>query len=139
MPEWIEDEIGLFANAGEVGGDIQIGPSYSRRYTFGPVGGRYMIVEEYRYAANDAAYRDSRAHEYYVQTQTMFLICTDLYDPGGSELDAEYVYDDSAFTYPTFGEANDAAYRGVEQSGLWTVRPWDPTEMLRDGRLKVDA
>lgn len=87
---WQEDERGLLADAGSVGGDAQVGPAYSRR--FWAAGTElFELVEVYGYAA-----RDREDAPVVVQLQWGYSICSDRNDPGGTEQWADYLYEDVA-------------------------------------------
>lgn len=88
MTGWQEDEKGLLEDAGDVGGDAQVGPAYSRR--FWAAGTElFELVEVYGYAA-----RDGEDAPLVVQLQWGYSICSDRNDPGGTEQWADYLYED---------------------------------------------
>jgi hypothetical protein len=127
---WREtDPNDMYEDAGHVGGDVQVGPAYSRRFTFGPVDGSYAAVTAYLYveAGND--------NRFSATTQTEFVLCTDLEDVGGSEIARDYTYEVGHLTYDTAAEADVDARAAMLRQGLWTVSDWDPTDNLRSGLL----
>ena len=141
-PTWWEDSPELMhEDHGQVGGDLQVGPAYGRRYVFGPVDGtdtRYFVVDESVYAVivGDAM---GEPHDpelpYGVEVQVHYSICTDFRDPGSSEIHADLIHesDSHPFMYETIEQADEAAKETIAKSGLWTVRDMDPTKMVRNG------
>ena len=143
LAAWREDPLGIIEDAGDVGGDVQAGPAFERRYIYGPVAGRYLIVTDYAYAADWTDYRDYPAEEdgeerpYVADEMTELLICTDLDDPGGTELDSRYDYGEgSMLGYETVEQATREARRMIGRSGLWMLESYDPTPDLQAGRLR---
>ena len=136
---WREDPLGIMEDAGDVGGDVQAGPAFSRRFVYGPVAGRYLVMTEYTYASDWRQVGDEREDEttYAADEQTELLICTDLDDPGGTELDTRYEYGEgSMLGYETIEEATEEARRMIGRFGLWILEGHDPTPDLIAGRLR---
>lgn len=105
---WQEDERGLLADAGSVGGDAQVGPAYSRR--FWAAGTElFELVEVYGYAA-----RDREDAPVVVQLQWGYSICSDRNDPGMTEQWADYLHEDVGL--PEQAEARAGYANAVEHA-----------------------
>ncbi len=77
-------------NAGDVGGDVQVGEAYNVRWQrMLPDGNTAMITESTYRALNDLNNPDGPTH---MERQTEYLVCSDPADPGSTELwsDARY-------------------------------------------------
>lgn len=137
--KWREDEVGMVGeeSAGGVGGDLQAGPAFSRRFIFGPVSDRYMVIDEYSYAeALEVDEEDSRHGGYGASEMRMISICTDLEDVGGSEISADVEHGPGGYlVYFEVEHATDAAKRLMERNDLETLQPYDPIEELVTGRI----
>lgn len=118
MLQWRKDD--TIYPAGDIGGDAQQSGGYSLR--FFAVGesddGLHAIVTVNTYAAIQMP------HRFYAETMIEYMICTDLDDPGGTEVSSQIEYEESIYDYPTIAEA-DAAAR--ELLSRWTVDDigWD--------------
>lgn len=155
MSTWIEDPTGLIEDAGDVGGDAQVGPAFERRFvnpelevyltpghprlpsTVGP-DRHYALVTVQTYAIrHDPTHDDGCVSvpcgcpegELDVQECIEWLVCTDPDDPGGTEVWSDCAYEHGKLdgTVITGGleEANQAARERVE---AWTpdlVGDWD--------------
>lgn len=89
---WIEDPQGLM-DEGSIGGDIQAGPAWGRRFV------RWMPTISKWALITDAFYRTEEENRDGTTTagicnQTEFLVCTDPTDPGGTEGYSDYTYED---------------------------------------------
>lgn len=102
-------------DAGDVGGDIQVGAAWSRRLVWSDDAGRplavgetatargmapsYAVIDETWYAVDvnlERSEEDRPAPEDYyydVQNQMWSCLCTDLDDVGGSEISSDYEYE----------------------------------------------
>lgn len=104
-------------DAGDVGGDIQVGAAWSRRLVWSDDVGRplpiradytsdgtdvhnvYAVIDETWYAVDvnlERSEEDRPAPEDYyydVQNQMWSCLCTDLDDVGGSEISSDYEYE----------------------------------------------
>lgn len=132
--EWQQHGDIAHAEGDMIGGDPQAGPSHSKRFVFGPVEGRHMVLTEYAYADHlpNGAYGTA--------TTTEMILCTDPDDPGSTELDADYWYDAaSALMYGTLDGADEAAQRYIERAGTHWFGSYDPSRELRKGRLNSTA
>lgn len=90
MTGWQEDEKGLLEDAGDVGGDAQVGPAYSRRFWATDVPSfLFESVDVFGYAA-----RHAEGAPTMVQLQWCYSICSDRNDPGGTEQWADYLCED---------------------------------------------
>jgi hypothetical protein len=85
---WIEKGV-LNEDAGDVGGDDQIGPAFARRFVNPDLPGRLVTV--CTYVVRDDM--DIRNGEWDVEEQIEYLICADMSDPGGTETWSEYSYE----------------------------------------------
>lgn len=115
---WRKDET-IFP-AGDVGGEEQVSEGYSVRFypVVEPVDGRHALITVNLYAAYGAEGR------YSAETQTEYMICTDLDDVGGTEEWSDIVYEDSVYDYPTVEEADAEAKRLIEvEDADWYI--WD--------------
>ncbi len=135
--KWREDEVGMLEDSGDVGGDFQAGPAFSRRFIFGPVCDRYMVIEEYAYAeALDVDEEDERHGGYGASEMTMISICTDLDDVGGSEIAADVEYGEGGYlVHFRIEDATAAAKRLMERNDLGILDHYDPTEELVTGKI----
>lgn len=123
---WTEDPVGLMEDAGDIGGDVQAGPAFERRFVLGPVTGgdltepQYLVVDVAAYASEWPTFvelgKDREGAEYGWDEQTQVTVCTDPSDPGGTEVWADIEYGTgSALTWPTIAEASADARRIIEQ------------------------
>lgn len=134
--EWREDDLGMLEDAGDVGGDLQAGPAFSRRFIFGPVEDNYMVIEEYAYAEElDVDEDDDRHGGFGASEMAMFTICTDLEDVGGSEVASDVHYGEGGYlVHDTVEKATAEARRLMERNDLPTY--YDPIEELAVGRFR---
>lgn len=113
---------------GDVGGDWQRGEGWNVRYVRegDPVDGKYAIVDENYYVEVIDRPGDSRDGAYVVTCQTMYAICTDIEDPGGSELWCDYEYDgeDDVRCHATL-EAAEASAKLLAESVTSDRILWD--------------
>lgn len=123
---WTQDGDDL--PGGDVGGDIQVGESLSRRYVpdAQPHDGTYAFITTYlypvQYDENDTTFAVQRMDEY--------VICTDPSDPGMSEVRSDYRYDEASGGYSTIDEA-EAALPGLLAQESGANFSWD-------GRSDID-
>lgn len=143
MSKWIEDDKGLIEDAGDVGGDIQVGPAFERRFInpelevyLNPDSPRlpmgvttdrhYALVTVQCYATKD---EDDPSGEYDVQERIEWLVCTDLDDPGGTEVWSDHKFEHGKLdgTVITGGleEANREAKARVEAWAPEYIGDWD--------------
>jgi hypothetical protein len=123
---WQPDGTGV-QPAGDIGGDIQAGDSYSVRFV--NPGLPHAIITYTAYPAGESG-PDSA--DFYVQAEIESLICEDPADPGSTETWSEVEYhrpDDEAW-YGTVTEAEEAARRAaaryLEYAGYldWNGEPF---------------
>lgn len=132
--EWAE--VGTLAeDSGSIGGDIQVGPSYSRRFVFGPVEGRYVVITDYVYPTRvDVHEDDSRYGTYGWDDYTEVLMCTDPEQPGDTAVDEHVMYGPGgALCYEQLSNATEAARQQAERMGPHVYEYYDPTEELKAG------
>lgn len=115
-------------DAGDVGGDIQRGAAWSRRFVWSDDNGRllpvgqtesipgavpvYAVIDENWYAVDvkETNEDDDETPVYDVQNQTCFILCTDPDNAGNTEEWSDYQYEfanDIGFT--TLEDANSEA------------------------------
>jgi hypothetical protein len=102
---WLDE--GVFTG-GTVGGD-GAGEAVTRRFTRRRADGTFAVVDSYYYPVNiGERFGEDRedADQFDVENLTTFTICTDLDDPGMTEVWSDSVYlFPSAFSYATEAEA----------------------------------
>lgn len=137
MTAWRETTSQIFRDAGDVGGDIQAGESYCRSYVFGPIEGRYLVVDEFTYPTFiEVPETDARHGKFGVDEQTSYTICTDPDDPGSTEVDSNVIYGEGdARIFETAEDAGRGAYRLLWRSGAQNFSHYNPTDELKAGRL----
>lgn len=97
-------------DAGDVGGDIQRGTAFARRFIWADEHGRplpfkhwssselvYALIEETYYAVDiketDPDDEDAEPIIYDIQNQTELMVCRDVEDPGSTETWCDYEYE----------------------------------------------
>lgn len=126
--------------AGSVGGDYQVSDGWNVRYTLqdGPDDGLHAIIDENFYV--ESQNRDG-AGPFYVTTQTMYQVCTDPEDPGGTEVYADYEYDgddDVLLYYDGDGlERAIASTRRLAELDRSDMFLWDGRTDIRHGHSLV--
>lgn len=89
-------------DAGSIGGDVQAGPAWSKRFDrWMPSIGKWAVINDsYYVAAEDRVVGTEDAGEFevaesheWVQRQLEILICRDPSDPGGTEEWSDYTYE----------------------------------------------
>lgn len=118
---WTPDGTGVQPN-GDIGGDGQVGDSYSVRYKL-PASPDALVTVSY-YAENLSAHRsvdvpsgdgmvraEQPPPEYAVTVQTELMVCDDPDDPGGTERWSDYRQETFPERYPTAEAATSAAVR----------------------------
>lgn len=121
-----------FADAGDVGGDYQLGPARSRQFAQKRDDGTYTVITEYAYttpgnlSAFDAGEFYGRRHGYSVCNQTEIMHCRDLEDIGGSEIHSDIEYDDVPYmTIATKRDADALARTFIQRLSIEHYG-WDP-------------
>jgi len=139
-------EIGtLIADAGDIGGDPQSGPSYSRRFQLEREDGLFANITTYAYATTEHREVDDDGFEtgevsyeedpdyilyntYYGFTdQVEYLICTDPEDLGGTEVNSDYTYneDTHVLTIATREDADQLARKSAEAENVEWYAGWN--------------
>jgi hypothetical protein len=86
---WREDPRGALTDGCDHGGDVQVSNAWHRRFVRRAADGTWQVVTVYFYRAAD----DNSVHDWgpvWLEEQREYLVCTDLTDPGGSEITSEY-------------------------------------------------
>jgi hypothetical protein len=130
--DWVRDQQGGgVLPGGDVGGDAQLGESFSVRFWHRDHPGA-MVGYRY-YAALDLDDLTS----VYVERQTEYLVCTDPTDPGGSEVWSDCRYEAVERDLGTVEAATAAARQAAEAHLVcdedWRGRP--PWESNSEGSL----
>jgi hypothetical protein len=127
-PQW--RELGeLTEDAGDVGGDIQIGAAPERRFTHATLPGRVVDVTAYPIKGDGSNPMPPEDAPIHVSWQRHLTTCGDITDPGGTEQWADVRYPEVpkefAGPYATVEEAEAAARRLVAE--------FDPSGIEWDG------
>lgn len=149
-PQW--RELGELAeDAGDVGGDIQIGAAPERRFTHATLPGRVVDVTAYPIKGDGSNPMPPEEAPVHVSWQHHLTICRDVADPGSTEEWADVRYpkvpEEYGGPYATVEEAEAAARRLVAEfdpSGIeWDGDPaWgadEPHGFTWDHVRRVDA
>lgn len=118
--EWLPDGTDTMCG-GPVGGDAQVGESFSIR--FRRADQPCAMITRTAYPASGTS---SCQEGFFVRVQTEWLVCRDPADPGGTEIWSDCLDDDKPGFYRTVTEAERAA-RQVAIALLHDDRPlaWD--------------
>ena len=106
--------------AGDVGGDVQVSDAWEARWQRQlPDGHTARVTRAYYVAADQVdGTADGPVH---LECQTEYLVCTDVSDPGGTEVWGDYTY--ATVPLPTRPDA-EAARRAVAAAGEPTDAEW---------------
>lgn len=127
-------EIGGLDDRNDVGGDVQDGKAYSRRFTRPAEEGEHHFVEISYFAARDDEFtRGARLDEYWVGLVVEYILCTDPRQAGDTELRSDGRGDDSDRKRHTFRTVRDAEKRAEKLARA--IRARDVDGMLRKVRL----
>jgi hypothetical protein len=136
-----EGEMGDFW--GSEGGDAQTGPTFSRRFRINREDGLFAFATASYYATTEYRELDDKGEEtgnqsydeddfdsfttfYDVQCQTEFLVCSDPDDLGGTEINSDYIYENSEpYTMSTHEEAVEASRRACLRESVGNYELWD--------------
>jgi hypothetical protein len=81
---WVEAYPHVPLDEGDVGGDVQDGPAWARRFVLWHQGtGLFAVLNVYHYAANDELLEGKGRR--WIERQTELMICRDYADPGSTE------------------------------------------------------
>jgi len=117
-PIWIRDQRGGgVLPGGDVGGDRQASESFSVRFHHRDHPG---VLVTYSYFA---AVDEENPAAITVQRDTEFMVCTDPYDPGGTEVWSAYRWTALQRGFATVQAATDAALE-TAQAHLVCEEPW---------------
>jgi hypothetical protein len=109
-------EVGdMVQDAGDVGGDIQIGAAPERRFTHATLPGRVVDVTAYPIKGDGSDPMPPEDAPIHLSWQAHMTICRDVTDPGGTEEWADVAYpnlpEEYTGTYATVEDAERAARR----------------------------
>ena len=129
MGEWLPDETGV-AHNDQDGDDQQVGQSYSVRFRRADLPG--AIITQTAYPVNVGS--DCKG-PFLVRVETVWLICRDPKDPGGTEVTSDHSSEDEEELYETAVEAEQAARKVANElnkvagSHTWDGFPeWEHSE-----------
>jgi hypothetical protein len=127
-------EIGSLSNGGDVGGDIQAGRTYARRFTR-PAGPREHHVVDITYVAarDDEFVQGARLDEYWVSLYVEYILCTDPQQPGDTEIRGDVRSDDSDRKRNVYRTVRDAEKRAEKLARA--IRARDVDSLLRKVKL----
>lgn len=119
-------EIGTLDDRGDVGGDLQAGRAYSRRFARQLDGGEFAVIDIHYVAARDDEFTaGARLNEFWVHLDVEYLLCTDPSRPGDTEMWSNgygYGGDRRQHVFRAAGEAERRAKRLAQ-----AIRPRDIT------------
>lgn len=122
----LDDEWGIVAIGGDIGGDIQCGESWTVRYHNEAIPNAIVSVTVYPVCYAWLREPDpSQPPEYGVQSQYEYLVCTDRSDPGGTEEWSDVEYEDSTLACPDAEDAARWARKTAEDIARSFQPEWD--------------
>jgi hypothetical protein len=141
---WKDDGHGI-TEAGDVGGDIQVGRAFSRRFVHSRLAGRHIEVRCYP-IKGDGMTDHVPEDVIRLEVQTELMAATDPEDPGGTEVWSDLAYEDAlpeAFDldYLSVEKAEEAAQRYLKQLDPALHFTWDgkpemgPASVLKYGEV----
>lgn len=116
----------LFEDAGQYGGDVQVGKSYSRRFARADMPGRLVTVYAYPIEAEGPG-DDEKSIT--LEMQTELMVCRDVDDPGSTEVWSDIEYSD-------LPERFDVVFTSVElaeQTARALIKSMEPHHIGWDG------
>jgi len=84
----------IVRDAGDVGGDEQVGESSSMRFVNPDLPGRVITIYAYPVGVNHLGEDGDQIKVTGIQSATEFMICTDVDNPGDTEIWSDYTYVD---------------------------------------------
>jgi hypothetical protein len=117
---WKDDGLGV-TQAGDVGGEIQVGEAYSRRFVHSRLAGRAITVEAYG-VQGDATTPDIPEGVIRLQVRTELVVATDPDDLGGTEVWSDYEYSD----LPEHFDVDYTSVEAAETAARIYLRQLDP-------------
>jgi hypothetical protein len=108
-PGRFEEDGAMMTDAGHVGGELQSGPSYGRRWIADNDDGTATVVDIYAYDAVQTD-DDGKPTDTWVQVHAHATVCTDPTDPGTTEVRSSFAFWDG------MGRDPDATPRGICES-----------------------
>jgi hypothetical protein len=121
--------------AGDIGGDGQVTEAYEARWSHHLADGSVALVTRAFYVAGPHTADDPAAGPLRLECQTEYLICTNIADPGGTEVWSDYVYSEGPDGFDVSGgdataraAAQQASERGAPDDYEWysVAPPWFP-------------
>jgi hypothetical protein len=112
-----------------VGGDRQIEAGWDARWSTRLSDGSFALVTRYFYRAEKAD-DGGTPNEEYIEEATAYLVCTDLNDPGGTELNSEMVYSELDNDPATTDLEQLARAAQEPETGEWPANAPEPYTRL---------
>lgn len=91
MGLYTEHESGIDLDSGDVGGDDQATAAASRRFQRQLDDGTWAIVTVYAFGTSKEV-DEGASYQHDVEVMTEYMVCSDVTDPGSTEIDADYRY-----------------------------------------------
>lgn len=131
---WIEAYPHGICDEGDIGGDVQTGAAWTKRFVrYVSRHGLWAVINDSFYVAdNDSS--DSYAQQYrcWIENQTEIIVCTDPDAPGDTEIFTDYTHDE---TDAPFGIDLDEDAQWLAQAS----HPGDYGDPLTDRRIPAWA
>ncbi|MCQ6249265.1 hypothetical protein [Streptomyces malaysiensis] len=126
MPVWIET--GTLDDRDDIGGDIQAGRAFCRRFA-DRTHGAGAVVDVHYYAAQDHPCVSGARAEFWVGRATTYTRCTDIHSPGDTEDWSDAMFSDGDRDQATFTTAEAAEHRAEQ-----LARAFSATDIRWDGQ-----
>lgn len=129
MSLYTEHEAGLMINSGGPGGDYVATDTVSRQFHRQLDDGTWAVVTIYAYGTQREV-EEGAFVEYDVEEMVEYMVCSDPADPGGTEIDTDYRYE-NPFDIPP---------KSLEQALVWAtnhIRNFDIDWVLWNGDTRT--
>ncbi|WP_146055561.1 hypothetical protein [Streptomyces malaysiensis] len=126
MPVWIET--GTLDDRDDIGGDIQAGRAFVRRFA-DRTHGAGAVVDVHYYAAQDHPCASGARAEFWVGRATTYTRCTDIRRPGDTEDWSDAMFSDGDRDHATFTTVEAAECRAEQ-----LARAFSATDIRWDGQ-----
>ncbi|MBD0733991.1 hypothetical protein [Streptomyces sp. CBMA29] len=114
MSGWAEKD-SIFIDAGDVGGDAQAGRSYNRRWWRPAADDAFAVIDVYVYPALvEWVEPEPDPARLVVGVQISYTVCTDLDDPGGTEVTSDMIHASVGAETASLESADQAARQLLE-------------------------